>query len=232
MKYRSTWIVLASLALASNSLWAIGMIAEGEDNIDWVIEHWSVDAEREYSNGLASRLESLNGQDRHTIIEGLVEACELFDLFLQVQEDIFERVEAAVPSGVLRYSEFEYSEFVESELQHLSSLPYMVRYEVRSLLWRVYYAYPDGIPVDLLDRENVVEARDRLCDVVYRPRPQSLLQWDWWGIGRGVVTILGSGVLGAGDIPIIATGLGAASLVVALGGAILGVKDVTDAFYQ
>ena len=78
-----------------------------------------------------------------------------------------------------------------------------------------------------------METKDEICEVVYGARSQSFFQqWDWWGIGRGVVTILGSGVLGAGDVPIIATGLGAASLVVAVGGAILGVKDVTDAVYH
>lgn len=190
MKCRRIWIVVASLALALVATSALGQ------DLDQGNQELLVRAMNE-----SARL-TINGYTAERVQAQLTNVCNVIDMFMSHRDYMYSAASRILDSGKFALSASEFQRVLSLEASHLLSLGVSIYaiYELRLMMWQLYYEFPYGIPLDLMT-DDWFDTLDCKKDIASGPDPNTIT--DWAAIGRastGVIVGLSSAVL---DIPAI-----------------------------
>ena len=202
---------------------------------------WTDDAAHVDSLNKANRTFHESGYTRETVMEVAAEACTLsytfLDLVLQ-EHFVLEELEGTdeVQDGRLVLSPEQFNERLNGEMDYLQAIGLSDLSEcvLRSILWRTYYSYPDGIPIATLSRPAVEETLKVVCalpTILADDRlANSEIHINWLAGGEGLVGVSAGFVTAGADVPILLTPIGVVSAVAGAGSAFLGGRRVVEFF--
>ena len=198
---------------------------------------WTSDADHVASLNAANRTFHESGYTRETVTAVAAETCTLsyrfLDLVLQ-EHFVLEELEGTdeVQDGILVLSPEQFNGFLNEEMDYLQTIGLSELSEcvLRSILWRTYYSYPDGIPIATLSRPEVEKALQAICalpTVLADDRlANSDIRINWLAVGEGLIGVSAGFVTAGADVPILLTPIGVMSAVAGAGSAFLGARNI------
>lgn len=200
------------------------LIGEAQAPPDESKLQWISDADHVASLNAANMTFHESGYTRETVTAVAEKACTLsyrfLDLVLQ-EHYVLDELEGTneVQDGLLVLSPEQFNEFLNKEMDYLQTvgLSELSECVLRSILWRTYYSYPDGIPIATLSRSEVEKALQTICSLPTVLADDRLANSDirinWLAGGEGLIGASAGLVTAGADVPILSTPIGIMSAV-------------------